>query len=87
MTALDTFLSTSQQSLNANRDLFIASIGLGCAIWAESVAPFYRTMWDLLDLGTKLAFPRLRAADVVQFGVFRDAKIKRIERREAALRG
>ncbi len=87
MHALDTFLAAGQQSLTANREFLIAAAGLGCVLYAEAVAPFYRTTWDAIEMCVRIAFPRVRAADVVQFGAIREARLKRDEKRAAALRG
>lgn len=85
MQALDAYLAAGHHALHAHRELFTASVGLGCALYAEAVTPFFRSATDAFEMCVKIAFPRIRAADVVQFGPIRSAKIRRDEKRSAAL--
>ena len=85
MQAFDTYVAAGQQTLYAHRDLFVATVGLGCALYAEGVGPYFRAATDALEMCVKIAFPRIRAGDVIQLGPIRSAKIRRDERRAAAL--
>jgi len=83
--ALDSYISAGQHSIQANRDLVVASFALFGSLWAEAIAPFYRCAWDALDMCAKIAMPSMRPADVVQLGALRDARLRKIERRNAAI--
>ncbi len=86
-TALDTYLAASQQSLQSHKDLIIATVGIGYVLYVEAVVPFYRSAWDAFEMCAKIAFPRVRAADVVELGAVRTAKRARLLRRAEAMRG